>query len=97
MSTTEKTHKFTLDRERLRTIIQDEYGGAEHFDSWEDGGLAGAISQRVYGAQEALNGPSDIEIQTYPTCDESVIVCVRERKPALLRQPLRQPLRQVAS
>jgi hypothetical protein len=46
--------------------VRDDYGTPEGLDCIEDGGIAGALSQRLEDATDggAINGPENTEIQT---------------------------------
>ncbi len=83
MSMTQKTEKFTLDRERMREILEAAYGKGY----WD--GLPGKISERMFDAQGAIVSPENAEVQTYQRYDRDegrgcmLVICVRERKPVL--------------
>ena len=84
---------FHLNRSALLARVRDDYGRAEGFDDFEEGGPAGALSRRVGDAVDsgAVTGPENTEVQTYAT-EDALIICVREQ-----RIPLDTQLRQVAT
>ncbi len=90
MTMTQETEKFTLDRDELRRYLELQYDETNGMNYNGDRSLADALSRCVSDAELAISAPKGIEVQTYPTCGEWLIVCVRERGLGLTGMPRRQ-------